>query len=77
MTLSTRERELAAIGASIGAGCAPCLDYHLRAAREAEVGEDALRDAIAVGERVRENAGKQEGACGCRDQRPASVSCPM
>ena len=35
MRLEQRETELAAIGASLGANCRPCIEHHLPAGREA------------------------------------------
>jgi AhpD family alkylhydroperoxidase len=52
MTLTHAEQELVAIGASVGAGCHPCLEYHLkegaRAGLEAAVLSQALADAECV-----------------------------
>jgi AhpD family alkylhydroperoxidase len=31
MALAQKEKELVAIGASIGAGCRPCIDHHIDA----------------------------------------------
>ena len=50
--LSKKERELIAVGASISAGCRPCTEYHVRAAREAgstdvEIGR-AVDSALGV-----------------------------
>ncbi len=54
--LSHRERELVAVGASIGAGCQPCTRYHVGEALQsglspAEV-QRALEEAAAVHERA-------------------------
>ena len=43
-TLTSREREVVAIGASVGAGCHPCLSHHIRNGRGA-----GLTDAELVG----------------------------
>lgn len=46
--------ELVAIGAAIGAGCEPCLRYHVKVARELGVSDVDLRAAIDLGRRVRD-----------------------
>jgi AhpD family alkylhydroperoxidase len=56
MTLRLKERELAAVGASVAAGCKPCTDYHVKAAREAKLGDDEIRQAINDAMVVRQNA---------------------
>lgn len=50
--LSDKDRELISIGASIAAGCQPCTNFHLRAARiagasDAEISQ-AVNDALSV-----------------------------
>ena len=56
MTLRLKERELVAVGASVAAGCKPCTDYHLKAAREAKLSDDEIHQAINVAISVRQNA---------------------
>ena len=56
MRLEQRDKELAAIGASIGANCRPCIEYHLRAGREAGLSDRALADAVATARAVRDQA---------------------
>jgi len=48
MRLEQREKELAAIGASIGANCRPCIEHHMPAGREAGLSEAELADAVAI-----------------------------
>ncbi len=50
--LSQQQTELVALGASVGAGCQPCVDYHLKAARTAELAADRVRAAITTGQLV-------------------------
>ncbi len=50
--LSHQQKELAAIGASVGAGCHPCLDYHLSAAKKAELADDRVLMAITTAQQV-------------------------
>ncbi|MFO7645035.1 MAG: arsenite efflux transporter metallochaperone ArsD [Desulfosarcina sp.] len=45
-------KELVAIGASVGAHCQPCLEYHIQAAMKIGVKEDDIRQAVEVGHAV-------------------------
>ncbi|MBN2428152.1 MAG: carboxymuconolactone decarboxylase family protein [Deltaproteobacteria bacterium] len=45
-------KELTAIGASVGAHCQPCLEYHLRKAREMGIEPEDIRQAVEIGHRV-------------------------
>jgi len=56
MRLEQREKELAAIGASIGANCRPCIEHHLPAGRAAGLSETELADAVATARTVRYGA---------------------
>ena len=56
MRLEQREKELAAIGASIGANCRPCIEHHLPAGREAGLSESELADAVATAHSVHHQA---------------------
>ncbi len=56
MRLEQREKELAAIGASIGANCRPCIEHHMPAGREAGLSESELADAVASAQAVRHEA---------------------
>ena len=56
MRLEQGEKELAAIGASIGANCRPCIEHHLPAGREAGLSEPGLADAVAAAQAVRQEA---------------------
>jgi len=49
-------KELVAIGASVGAHCQPCLEYHIQAAVETGVSEGDIRAAVAVGHAVEKGA---------------------
>jgi len=50
--LSPQAREFVAVGASVGAGCYPCVTHHLKAGAEAGLGAQALLAAITAAERV-------------------------
>lgn len=56
MTVTVRERELTAVGISVAAGCKPCTDYHVKAARKARVSDDRIRHAITNALDMRRNA---------------------
>ena len=52
MRLEQRDKELAAIGASIGANCRPCIEHHVPAGREAGLSGAELADAVATARAV-------------------------
>ena len=54
--MEARIKELIAIGASVTANCQPCLEYHVRMAREHGADEAEIHDAIGVGKTVRQGA---------------------
>jgi AhpD family alkylhydroperoxidase len=56
MSLEQRDKELAAIGASIGANCRPCIEHHLAAGREAGLSQAELDDAVATAHALRRQA---------------------
>ena len=50
--LGLEQRELVAIGASVGAGCHPCVSHHIEASRSAGLSGDRLLAATMNAERV-------------------------
>ncbi len=50
MALDQKDKELAAIGASIGALCRPCIEHHIPAGRDAGLSETELARAVEVAE---------------------------
>ena len=62
MLLEQREKELTAIGASIGANCRPCIEHHISAGREAGLTETDLATATAIGAAIRQRAVQQLSA---------------
>ena len=56
MQLEQWEKELAAIGASIGCNSRPCAEHHIPAGREAGLSEAELVDAVATARAVRDEA---------------------
>lgn len=53
MIFDNRLRELIATGASIGANCQSCLEYHTAKAKENGASELEIREAINTGKTVR------------------------
>ena len=54
--LDEKTRELVAIGAAITANCQPCLEYHAAKAREFDVDDEDILEAVKVGQQVRRGA---------------------
>jgi AhpD family alkylhydroperoxidase len=54
--LNEIEKELIAIGVSIGAHCQPCLDYHVSKAREMGISETDIKEAVEIGYMVERGA---------------------
>lgn len=79
--LDEKTLELIAVGATITANCQPCLEFHVRKARDAGAGEAEIAAAIEAGREVRAGAGarmdrhvaeaiggtpaKRAAGCGC------------
>jgi AhpD family alkylhydroperoxidase len=58
MPLTTKEKELVAVGISLAAGCKPCTNYHVREARKAGTSDDEIGHALARAIGIRESAAK-------------------
>jgi AhpD family alkylhydroperoxidase len=56
MTFDDRLTELIAIGASIGANCQSCVEYHVGKAAECGLDEQDVAQAIEIGRMVRRGA---------------------
>ncbi len=52
--LTTRDRELVALGAALAANCIPCIEYHVPRAREAGLSDAELDEVLAVADTVRQ-----------------------
>lgn len=52
--LTTRERELVALGAALGSNCVPCIEYHVPEARKAGLGDGEIAEAIELADKVRQ-----------------------
>ena len=78
--LDEKTLELIAVGATITANCQPCLDFHVRKAREAGAGEAEIAKAIDMGREVRAGAGARMDRyaaelAGIRPQQAAGCGC--
>jgi len=51
--------ELIAIGASVSANCQPCVKYHVSKARQMNIEEKEIQQAIKTGKMVRKGAADQ------------------
>ena len=56
MTITSKEKELAAVGISIAAGCKPCTDFHVKKARESGGSDAEIKQAISDALSVRRTA---------------------
>jgi AhpD family alkylhydroperoxidase len=54
MSLTLKEKELVAIGASIAGNCIPCLEWHYDKCKELGLSKQELAQAIAVAKKVKE-----------------------
>ena len=55
--MDEKTKELVAIGASVCAHCQPCVNYHVAKARALGLGEELIREAVAVGRMVEKGSG--------------------
>jgi len=53
-TLSPRDRELVALGAAMGSGCASCIESHIPESRRAGLTDEEIRVAIQHADRIRQ-----------------------
>ena len=80
-------RELIALGAAIGASCEPCLKYHTKKARDLGLTDAQMREAIAMGQMVKEASAKaiagladklvpaaSSAGCGSAEETPVAAS---
>lgn len=56
MAISSKEKELAAVGISIAAGCKPCTDFHVKKAREVGASDAEIKQAMTDAVSVRRDA---------------------
>ena len=60
-TLTVEQKELVAVGASVGAGCHPCVRHHIKAAVKAGVDQSHVLAALATGDRIAAEAVRRMG----------------
>ncbi len=56
MAITAKEKELAAVGISVAAGCKPCTDHHIAAVRKAGATDEEIKRAVADAVAVRGRA---------------------
>ncbi len=56
MSLSTKDKELVAVGASLAAGCKPCTNYHFKKVRSARASDEEIKQAMLNAIAVRDRA---------------------
>lgn len=54
--MDDRMKKLIAVGASVGANCHPCLEYHVGKALELGIDRDEIMEAVDVAQAVRKGA---------------------
>ncbi len=52
--LTLKQRELAAIGASLASNCIPCIKYHVQKGREAGLTDEEIAEAVEIADTVRQ-----------------------
>jgi len=60
--MNKKMEEMIALGVSYGINCTACMEYHGKAALEAGLTEEEMREAIRVGKRVKAGAAKKTEA---------------
>lgn len=51
-SLTDQERELVALGASLGSNCIPCVAFHVKEALACGLSDEKIREAIDVAQKV-------------------------
>jgi AhpD family alkylhydroperoxidase len=51
--LTSKDRELVALGAALGSNCTPCVEHHVAEARKAGLTDTQISAAIQLADRVR------------------------
>jgi AhpD family alkylhydroperoxidase len=80
LEMTEQVKELVALGAAIGASCEPCLKFHYDKARKLGVPVAAMREAVRIGEAVKQASAKNilglaERTLGAEAPQPASSCC--
>lgn len=77
MKLNDKIKELIAVGASITAGCQPCLEYHAGKALEAGADAEEIAEAIETGKLVRRGAASKMDRFTATLGKPAAACCGL
>lgn len=56
MTITPKEKELAAIGISVATGCKPCTDHHVGVARKARASDQEIKASVLAALALRKSA---------------------
>jgi AhpD family alkylhydroperoxidase len=56
MNMDERTKKLLAVGASVGANCHPCLEYHVGRALESGIARSEIMEAVEVAKGIRRGA---------------------
>ena len=57
--MDNKIKELVAIGASVACNCHPCVKFHVGKAKELNIDQELVKQAIEVGKMVRKGAAGQ------------------
>jgi AhpD family alkylhydroperoxidase len=52
--LTVHDRALVGLGAALGSNCIPCVEHHIRAARDAGLDDDRIRAALDLADTIRQ-----------------------
>lgn len=74
--MNTKEKELIAVAVSVAAGCEPCTQHHVKAAKEVGAPPDELRKMVETALTVRERATQRMSAVAWEELgTPATFPC--
>jgi AhpD family alkylhydroperoxidase len=84
--MDERMKRLIAIGASIGANCHPCVEFHINKALDLGIGKGEILEAVDQAKAVRKGAAAsmdafvlklldKEATSGCGTQQKSSCGC--
>lgn len=76
--LSSRERELVALGAALASNCVPCIEYRVPAARKAGLSDSQIEEAVRLADRVRQVPARlvlESALARVGESGPATVGC--
>ncbi len=82
--LTSRERELVALGAAMGSNCVPCVEYHIRESQRTGLTDLEISAAIELADKVRQVPARKvreaaeklvSKASGCTEESGKGGSC--